>query len=188
MRLFVAVDIDDETRAQLVSVRAAIRAVLDTARVPPRVTWVNEAQAHVTVRFIGEQDEQQGAAIREALEGDFAIAPFDVCWDRIGSFGGRGRRVIWIGASAGAESLATLADHVNRRLEPLIGPADPRPFNAHVTLGRVKDGGKDVDWPRALDSAALRPTSTRVGHVTLCVSRLSSEGPTYTALCRARLT
>jgi 2'-5' RNA ligase len=83
--------------------------------------------------------------------------------------------------------MAALAAHVNRQLDPLIGPGETRPFNAHITLGRVRDAGRQVPWAAALDAVKLRPTKTRVDHVTLYASRLSPKGPTYTAVCRARL-
>jgi 2'-5' RNA ligase len=187
MRLFVAVDIGDALRGQLAPARAAIETVIARARVPPRVVWTRDEQAHVTLRFIGETDDEQAAAIRAALSHDIPIAPFEVQWDRVGTFGGREPRVIWIGGHASPDAFAALVDEVNRRLEPLVGPGELRPFRAHVTLGRVKDPGRGVDWARALEAVRLRPAITRVDHATLYVSRLSPRGPTYTAICTAQL-
>lgn len=187
MRLFVAVDIGDALRGQLGPARAAIETVITRARVPPRVVWTRDEQAHVTLRFIGETDDERAAAIRGALSHDIPIEPFEVEWDRVGTFGGREPRVIWIGSHTSADAWAALADEVNRRLEPLVGPGEMRPFRAHVTLGRVKEPGRGVDWARALKAVRLLPATTRVDHATLYVSRLSPQGPTYTAICTAQL-
>jgi 2'-5' RNA ligase len=67
-------------------------------------------------------------------------------------------------------------------------PTEERPFAAHVTLGRVRNGrglGRLVE--RLQQTAWTPPPAFRVEHVTLFESRLSSAGPTYTPLLRAPL-
>ena len=182
MRLFIAIDIDDATRAQLGAARDAIQAVVDEARTPARVTWVKPEVAHVTVRFIGETPDHTLQAIQDAL-GTVTVAPVDVRWERIGTFGGmRHPRVIWVAPANETPALTHLAEQINAELDPIVGPGEARPFKPHVTLGRVKDPGRGVDWERALAAVQFTPTVTRVDHVTLYQSRLSPKGPTYTAL------
>ena len=184
MRLFVAVDIDDDTRAQLVAARRSIESVIAQARVPPRVTWVNPELAHVTLRFIGETPETHLAAIQDAL-GSLAIDPFDVVWDAVGAFGGVHRpRVLWVAPATAVEPFRRLATRVSAILDPLIGPGEAREFKPHITLGRVRDAGRGADWRAALAAVALTPSVTRVDQVTLYESRLSPKGPTYTAVSR----
>ncbi|MGH9176602.1 MAG: RNA 2',3'-cyclic phosphodiesterase [Vicinamibacterales bacterium] len=186
MRLFVAADLSDETRAQVRSVRDQLEPLLRGRRAA-RVTWVRGQAAHVTLRFIGERSDQDAAAIASALMTGFAVASCDARWDRLGTFpAGRRPRVVWIGATAGADALANLARLVAARLEPVIGPGETPPFNAHVTIGRVRDPGK-IAWPEALTRVTLEPTITYVDHVTLYRSHLSPKGSTYTELCRAPL-
>lgn len=182
MRLFVAVDVDDQTRAQLAISRNAIEEIVNAARVPPRVTWVNPDRAHVTVRFIGETAEQHLDAIQRALS-TIAIEPFEVTWEAVGAFGGmRNPRVIWIAPTTGLEAFGKLAGQVNALLDPLIGPGETRAFKPHLTLGRVRDSGRNIDWRRALEAVRFSPTVSRVDHITLYQSRLSPKGPTYTAI------
>jgi 2'-5' RNA ligase len=186
MRLFVAADISDETRAQIRSVRDALEPLI-AGRRAPRITWVHESAAHVTVRFIGEVSDQQAAAIAAVLTPALVTVPFEVCWDRVGTFpGGRSPRVIWLSATRGAESLAELAALVGTRLESVIAGGDTRPFKAHLTIGRVRDPGR-VAWAAALARVTIEPTITRVDHVTLYRSQLSPKGPTYTELVKTAL-
>jgi 2'-5' RNA ligase len=183
MRLFVAVDIDDETRAQLPPAQAAMQADLEKARVRPRVTWVRDAAAHVTLRFIGETPEDRATAIRNAISHGIALPAFDVRWGHLGRFPPRGTpRALWVGPVLGGEQLVSLATAVDSCLAPLVGPGEQRPFTPHLTLGRVKEPGRGVDWARVLAAAQWRETTTRVGCVVLYVSRPSPKGPTYTAL------
>ena len=181
MRLFVAVDIDDRTRGQLGAARDAIQGVISHARVPARVTWVRDESAHVTLRFIGEVADAMLPRIHKALR-RLTVTPFDVTWDTVGTFGGiRRPRVIWVGPAEVSDAFHAIDQRVNARLDPILGPAPPREFKPHVTLGRIKVPGKGVDWETAL-AFEFPPCVTRVDHVTLYQSRLSSKGPTYTSL------
>jgi 2'-5' RNA ligase len=180
MRLFVAVDISDETRAQVVRVRDAMVRALSSVRTPPRVTWVKPENAHVTLRFIGEAPESTVEALAQAVGRGFDVAPFAIGWATVGTFpGGRSPRVIWLGAASGAADLTALADAVNHRLEPVLGPAESRPFAPHLTVGRVKDPGKGVDWPSLVGQVRAGHTVSPIDRVTLYQSRLSPRGPTY---------
>ena len=200
MRLFVAAEIDDQTRARLPRVRDAIEPVIARGVVPPRVTWVKPESAHVTLRFIGEVADAVGERAVSVLASGFDMPPFEIRWEHLGTFPpvrrtdedqpGRRRhfpKVIWIGAGSGREPLARLAQLVNDRLMPILGDSESRPFKAHLTIGRVRDAGRGVDWSEALAQAPLEPTTTLVDHVTLYQSTLSAKGPTYTALCAASL-
>jgi RNA 2',3'-cyclic 3'-phosphodiesterase len=182
MRLFIAVDVDDETRAQLTPARSAIEGVINEACVTPQITWVNNDAAHVTVRFIGETSEQRLGAIQQHLT-SLEIEPFDVTWESLGTFGGlRTPRVLFVAPSSGVEAFKDLAERTNALLHPLLGPGEARSFKPHLTLARIRDAGRGVDWTRAVASFRLAPTTTRVDHVTLYQSQLSPKGPTYTAL------
>lgn len=184
MRLFVAVDIDSETRRQLSHIRESIDAVVREARVPPRITWVKDDVAHVTVRFIGDTPESGLPALQEAL-GHVDIEAFDVTWGSLGAFGGlRNPRVLWIAPTQGAEFLEDVAAQVASAVDVIVGPGETRSFKPHLTVARIRDAGRGVDWTRALHSVVLTPAVTRVESVTLYQSRLSPKGPTYTALSR----
>ena len=187
MRLFVAADVSEETRTQIARVRGQIERHM-SARHAPRVTWVKAEIAHVTLRFIGELAEERMREVADALGGGFALPPFDLVFDRLGTFpSGRFPRIIWLGASAGAAALTELAQHIGVRLDRLIGPGETREFKAHVTLARVRDPGRHFSWSRTLSEVKLESTTSHVDHVTLYSSQLSPKGPTYTALCRAPL-
>lgn len=182
MRLFIAIDPDDGTRAQLAAAREAIQRVVEQSRVPPRITWVAPGAAHVTLRFLGHVPDDILPAIQGALTA-IRVVPFEVHWETVGTFGGlRNPRVVWVAPTAGAEALTALADQVNGQLDSVVGRGESRPFKPHLTLGRVREAGGRVDWARALATVSWTPTITRVDRVVLYESRLSPKGPTYTAL------
>ena len=153
-----------------------------------RVSWVKSGNLHVTVRFIGGTDADLASRILAALVGPLAVRRFDLAIEGTGTFPPRRPpRVIWAGVTRGLDSLQSLARELRSRLEPLGPVEDGRPYQPHVTLGRVKN------------PAGLRPAVLLAGFentlfgvvsveaVTLFESRLSPGGPTYVALARTRL-
>jgi 2'-5' RNA ligase len=182
MRLFLAADIDNETRQQLAAAQATLRSVLEQAPVAPRVAWVNTAIAHVTLRFLGETTEENAARLQAALA-NLTVQPLWVTWGTIGTFGGRRHpKTIWVGPTSGLDRFTHLAQAIDRCVDSVVGAGRSQPFAPHLTLGRTRERGRGVDWARALEAVRLTPTSTQIIEVTLYQSRLSSKGPTYTAL------
>jgi 2'-5' RNA ligase len=159
-----------------------MQAVVSEARVPPRITWVKDEAAHITLRFIGETPEARLTDFQSALE-RVHVAPFAVTWGTLGVFGGlRNPRVLLIAPTDGAELLVQVAAQVASALDPLIGTSEARLFKPHLTVARIREAGRGVDWAGALQSVVLTPSVTQVQCVTLYQSRLSPKGPTYTAL------
>jgi RNA 2',3'-cyclic 3'-phosphodiesterase len=187
VRLFVAIDVSAKTRAQLRSVREQLEAQFARARRAPRVTWVDDAAAHVTVRFIGHVDPTVADNIRVSLTAPIVLPPYDIEFSDVGVFPGPSRpRVVWIGVTKGGDETATLAALVNQRLDGIVGPAESRPFRAHLTVARVKEPER-FDWRGALSHVEAGTTRSTIDHVTLYESKTSPKGPTYTPVCVAPL-
>jgi 2'-5' RNA ligase len=85
-------------------------------------------------------------------------------------------------------SCAAIHAELNRRLTPFGYEPENRPFNAHLTLARVKDvrgGARDV---RKIVSALVGSSRTcHVTHATLFQSHLSPKGSRYEAIARIDL-
>lgn len=182
MRLFVAVDLSPETRAQVSDVQEQLGAALASRR-PPRISWVKPDVAHVTMRFLGEVPEQHAERIANLLGSRQLVdRRFEIAWETVGAFPDvRKPRVLWIGATRGTDSLGALAGVVRERLAT-VGADEDRPFRPHVTIARVRDPGVGVSWPTVLSKVHLTPTVSQVDHVTLYRSQLSPKGPRYTAM------
>jgi 2'-5' RNA ligase len=182
MRLFIAADVDGATRRQLQAAQDTLRSTLSDEPVPPRVTWVDAAVAHVTLRFVGESSPETATQLQSALT-TVTLEPFEVTWGTVGVFGGRRHpKVIWVGVTSGLDAFMRLAEAIDAKIDRVIGAGRSQPFSPHLTLGRVRERGKGVDWTRALEAVRFTPTVALIEHVTLYQSRLSSKGPTYTAV------
>lgn len=182
IRAFVAVEMPPAARAALGAVSAAL-----AGRVPPgSVRWVRPEQMHLTLRFLGETAVSQLPAITAALdEVGRQTAPLTLRLGAVGCFPNCKRpRVIWVGLEGDLRPLAVLQRRVEAALVPLGWAAEKRPFQPHLTLGRVKDVGKlsRVSWEVAVEAVEVGVTA-----VVLVQSQLQKSGPIYTNLHASRL-
>jgi 2'-5' RNA ligase len=94
-------------------------------------------------------------------------------------------RVVWLGTVEGGEAVVALAGAVAAALAPLGYEAEARGFHPHLTLARLRAPGDVTAAVAALGDSAVG--EARVEEFVLYGSRLSSRGPTYTALGRVPL-
>jgi 2'-5' RNA ligase len=183
MRLFVAVDPDEGTRARIGRAIDTLRAVMEHGPSTARISWLVPERLHLTLQFVGEVSDPVADAIAARLLPAFAVATFEIRLGRIGTFPSSGRpRVVWLGVEFGADSLAVLHAEVVRRLADIAFPREDRPFSPHLTLARVKTGGTRADGERVARTSIEPPGGCTIDHVTLYHSRISPRGPTYTPL------
>lgn len=186
MRLFVAVDLDSEARSAIEAARIdRLRAARDVSP----IRWVQPAQMHLTLVFIGDADDARAAALVAAIDRPVRLPPFELVFGGFGVFPPRGApRAIWIGVSEGEAGLRALQREIAGRVAGTGAPLESRPFSPHLTLGRWKQS-RSSDRGRVLGGApACALARLRIDHATLYRSQVSSQGPTYTALARANLT
>jgi len=183
VRSFVAVPLPEDVRAALSSVAGALAPEL------PQVRWSRKAEnLHVTVKFLGQVEEDRLEALGTALAEALGPLPrFEVEVRGMGAFpSARQASVIWVGLDDAAHNMAAVAAAVERVGEQFGIAREQRPFRAHVTVGRCK--GRGVDARAALASYGDRRFgSADVTEVHLYESRLGGEGSTYVLRSRAGL-
>ena len=147
--------------------------------------WTAPAQFHITLRFLGELSAADAAAVRDVFRPPFETGGFAVRLSGLGCFPAAGPpRVLWMGVGEGREALTAVAAEIDGRLASAGRVPETRPFNGHLTLGRMKR------WParsraevvRALSD--VRPDTPRwtVERVVLYESRRTPRGARYDAL------
>lgn len=177
LRTFVALLLDDRTRADLVQLQRAMAAGLTGIR------WVEPDNLHLTLRFLGDTPSADVPRLCDALAaaaGESARLSFIV--HGVGAFPSPGvpPRVLWAGVRAGDE-LAALYRRVEDAVVQLGWPAEGRPFHPHVTLARAERTGVRGDVAAAMAREAAR-TWGRVpaDEMTLMRSTLAPAGAIYT--------
>jgi RNA 2',3'-cyclic 3'-phosphodiesterase len=177
VRIFVALDIPEETRRTIAQFTAELRDGCRGAR------WTRPEGIHVTLKFIGETTTERVAHIQAVLADVHSLQPVDLRFRNTGFFpNARHPRVFWAGVEA-SENLAELARAVDRALQPLGVPAETRPFAPHLTLARFKS---EDGLPQLLKALEQRGASefgaTQASEFHLFESMLKPGGARYTRL------
>jgi 2'-5' RNA ligase len=126
MRLFVALALPDPVAQQLLLLQSGV----------PGARWMVREQLHLTLRFIGEVDGRDAAAIDDVLS-QIRSPRFTMELKGIGEFGGKTPRALWVGVRD-ENTIAHLQRKIESALQRVGVPAEERKFKAHVTLARLK--------------------------------------------------
>ena len=188
MRLFVAVEIEPQLAAAATALIDELRARASRLAPGARMTWVTPERLHLTLAFIGNADAARSQAICGVLSPTVGVPPFRLTVAGVGSFPKTGQpRVIWAGLTAGRDRLQEVERVVSSRLATAGIPPEPRAFNPHLTLARVREAAGLRAGPlfEGLEDDVIGATGVEA--ITLFDSRLSSKGPTYVPLLRAPL-
>jgi 2'-5' RNA ligase len=202
IRTFVAVELEPELRLAIGrmqdQLKERLKADLREKASTVRLQWVRPESIHLTVKFLGDIDEQQVESICRGLaQAVSGLPPFSLVVQEIGVFPNiRAPRVLWVGLAsqpdqfAQLESLKRLAGEVDRALHGLGFPLETRPFSPHLTLARIKERPHEVGKTLSEKLMPLaNPLGTlHVGSVALMKSDLRPSGSVYTRLCESPLT
>ena len=182
MRLFVAVDLDEASRAAAAGIARTLATRLPRSDTPSPVRWVPPEQLHLTLRFLGDLEEGQAASVRHVLGRPWETVAFTSSLTAADLFPLSGApRVIWLSVDEGQAHMVALKREVDRRLALVGFEPETKPFRAHLTLGRVKRRASISSRAlRAVLSGCEAETARwAVTRVTLYESRMSFRGATY---------
>src|SRR5713226_7745502 len=125
MRVFVALDLEEEIRNDIVRFIEGVRCFVPDAR------WISPESLHVTLKFIGEKTDSSAAEIEQVL-GRIRAAPITVRIRGVGFFPTpKAARVFWAGIEADA-GLARLATTIEDELEKIGIAKEQRGFSPHL--------------------------------------------------------
>lgn len=186
MRTFIAIELSDEIRSSLAQIESHLKYS------GADVKWVDEKNIHLTLKFLGEIDEEKCDKIKAILDqiagstGSFEISVKD-----IGAFPKIDHpRVIWVGLDKGAAESKLLAEKIDETLSGIGFEKETRPFTAHLTIGRVRSSKNKQALKEKIGSFGLQEARNKrqvVSSIILFQSKLTPKGPIYTKLHEARL-
>jgi 2'-5' RNA ligase len=166
MRLFIAINFNDETRARLLALRDKLRSR------SKRGNFSLPENLHLTLAFLGECDAKQTASVKNVMTA-VNFAPFDVMINQVGLFKRGGTDIWWAGAAA-SEPLINLQRDLTNRLTDAGFTLDKRRYSPHITLGREVETDT-TPW-------AIEPFGETVTGIDLMKSERINGKLTYTAI------
>jgi 2'-5' RNA ligase len=199
IRAFLAVELSQELRAGLTTTQQELKRKIETGMTRhTRISWVQPSSIHLTVKFLGDMDEQALDPLLVAVEHAIGNQPaVNVPLDRLGAFPRpQSPRVLWAGPSEtwerGAEARRMLEIHgaIEQACEDLRFLRETKPFSPHLTLARIRLGERHVGIALTQSGVLDRPISVgslAVESVVLMKSELRPTGPVYTKLWEVRL-
>ena len=128
MRLFVAINFNDETRSQLLMLCDELREKSEYGR------FSLPENLHLTLAFLGECDGKQISAVKSVLDA-VSFETFDITFDCVGRFRRAGGDIWWAGLRE-SKPLIALHGELTGKLIASGFSLKKRKYSPHVTLGR----------------------------------------------------
>jgi len=183
MRTFIAIELPEEIKAEIAALQNDLR------RARAEVSWTKPENIHLTLKFLGEVEEQLLAQVERAcVEAAQTAAPFSLSLSGTGAFpGAKQPRVLWVGLTGGIEEARRLQSQLDERLSSIGFEKEERPFRPHLTIGRVKSP-KGIPGLISRAEAYRLPALTFIARELVVIrSQLHPAGARYTPLVRAPL-
>lgn len=187
MRVFIAIDIDEVIKQDLADLQSELQGKADIKKGDAK--WVNPGNVHLTLKFLGETKDAQVVEVCDIAK-DVASRHrrFDIDVERVGYFGGRSARVLWVGAGHDCSELLELQQDLEKQLAEAGWPKENRKFSAHLTLCRIRNSKAGFKLAQlAEEYKDFKIGTISADAISVYQSELTPKGPIYTVLGRHEL-
>lgn len=184
MRLFIAIELDDEVKRTLLAIQDQLS---EFSRV---VRWAKPEQMHLTLKFLGETPDDRVEAVCAAAGGVAGqVRPFRMALGACGCFPPRGAvRIVQRGITEETRTLHRCGDLCEDAFAELGFERERRGFSPHLTIGRVRDDRTGGQLRAAVESITSPPISQPVAALYVVRSELGPGGAKYTNIAQHELT
>ncbi|WP_122088934.1 RNA 2',3'-cyclic phosphodiesterase [Halalkalicoccus subterraneus] len=184
MRLFVSIDLPDEFADRIASLQEEFADA-------GGLRFTDPEQTHVTLKFLGETDEDRIAELETALEtavADTGIEPFEAEYGGLGVFpSSEYISVVWLGVRAGSEAMARLHESIEREMVAVGFDPEDHDFTPHVTIARMNHAGGKALVQRLVRERDPTIGRTNVEEISLTESEPASDGPAHSTVSTVSL-
>ena len=183
LRLFLAIEIPDDVRAELLRLQHKLQPLL-----PPRaVRWTKPEQFHLTLKFLGNVPAADTAALSRAVRSVCDVAaPMRLRAEGVGFFPDvRSPRVFWVDIKSVDGLLTDFQRRLELSVQPFAEKEEAKKFTAHVTLARFeKLRHRDTDKLAAATAIGKTFGEWTAEEVQLIKSSLQQSGALHVILER----
>lgn len=176
IRLFIALILDDEILERINNFRKSIYADDGITR------WESKEKLHITLKFIGDVDDEVVPLILEKLEA--VLKNYNKIKINFTKFGVIKKysnpKILWLGLKR-SELLEKLHDDINNALDDIGFESERRRFKPHLTLLRIKSNA-DINKLEIIRNSEIDFPGTFAEEVALIKSELLPSGSVYTKI------
>jgi 2'-5' RNA ligase len=185
VRVFCAVELPRKVREAAAAHAAGLRREFPYAR----PSWARPEGLHITLKFIGDVEAPHVRALsRAAGAAAIGVKPFCLTIAESGTFPPRGAaRVLWLGVKDESGHLSQLRRRLERECQAAGFPREPRAFNPHLTLARLRTPKDAYAISEAHRRMPFGPHRFQVSELLVIRSELGPGGSRYTPLSRHAL-
>lgn len=185
VRTFIAIEVSQQIRSEGANLIRELSDVAGNAR------WVQTENIHLTLKFLGEVEDRELHTVCKAAGAVARTnAQFSIECRSVGAFPSLANPgTIWMGVDDAHQQLGKLHSELEDAMADLGFPAEHRPYQGHLTLGRMRSKRvRNAELSSMIENLADREFGTiAVRELTVFSSELERRGPTYTVLARCPL-
>jgi 2'-5' RNA ligase len=183
-RIFTAIDISEEVRAKASDYIKNLREEYSQIR----VGWERPEKLHLTMKFLGDVDDEQLANLTAAVEATAKqFSDFKLQIAGTGVFPSkRNARILWLGVRDEKGSLQKLNEILENECEKKGFAREKRNFKEHLTIARLREPRSSIKLADFHTQNEFLSNEFNVPELIIFQSRLSSSGSQYTPVFRSR--
>ena len=185
IRAFLAIDPPEDILQKISGLQEKLKR-----EISGRISWTRPQGQHLTLKFFGDISTEDVNNICSAVQNRIVLEPpLNLKIEKIGVFPDTRRpRVLWCGVTGDTEKLSVLQKKLDVDFANIGFPRENRPFQAHLTLGRIKDSRGLTGINEALIKySAFAAGEFGCKELILFQSKLSPQGAVYTKLAEFAL-
>lgn len=178
IRTFIAFDTPLDIKKEILQVQISLK---ESA---PDVKWEAESKFHVTLKFLGNVEENMLPKILNVIKNSLTEChQFPVIYQGVGAFPNKKRpRVLWVGCNNPDNHLIEIKNKLDKDLKPYGFEIEDRQFHPHITLGRVKSESGINNLIKKLENVNFEPRQVSINEILAVKSVLKPGGSEYTKL------
>jgi 2'-5' RNA ligase len=184
-RIFIALDISVEAAETIARFTGELRDEFPHIR----VGWEKPEKVHLTLKFLGDIEEDELAKVKEAvLAAAGGSSPFALRIEKTGCFPSPAKaRILWLGLTDESGALRKLQAELEKAFEAWGFGKEKREFKAHLTLARLREPQKARELVKAFLQKKFEPVSFEVSEIVIYESRLQPTGSVYSVIQKQKL-
>lgn len=181
-RIFVAIDISQVVREEAIAFAEELRQEFQNLR----VGWEKPEKLHLTLKFLGDIDEEQLESLSRAVaETANQISKFNLRISGTGAFPSpRNARILWLGIKDENDNLLKVNDVLESECEKRGFAKEKRNFKAHLTIARLREPHKSKELVEKHLQNNFEAGEFSVSEIVIYESRLQKSGSIYSVVSK----